>query len=81
MARTLLWIVGGLLLAVGMLALLFAFSTPWGPIAINPMQVGWDAVGDIAPTSTFPVALFGITFGTAILVGLNATAWKYTDGY
>lgn len=81
MARTLLWILGGLLLATGMLSLLFSFATPWGPMAVNLPQVGWDAVGDIAPTDSFPLAVFGILFGAPILVALNATAWKHTDGY
>ncbi|MDP2305777.1 MAG: hypothetical protein Q8P18_07095 [Pseudomonadota bacterium] len=81
MARTFLWILGGVLLAVGLVSLLFSFATPWGPIAVSLPQVGWDAVGDIEPTSYFPLAVFGILFGAPILVALNATAWKYTDGY
>ena len=81
MARTLLWILGGILCATGVVSLLFAFSTPWGPIAVNLSQVGWDAVGDIQPTPYFNLAVIGIGLGAPILIGLNATAWKETGGY
>ncbi len=81
MARSLLWILGGTLCAFGLVALLFGFATPWGPIALNLSQTGWDAVGDIAPTPSFTMAVFGLALGAPILIVLNATAWKSTDGY
>jgi len=81
MARTLLWILGGALTATGVISLLFSFATPWGPIASNISQTGWDAVGDLEATGYFTLALLGIGMGAPILVGLNATAWKETGGY
>ncbi|MDP2313765.1 MAG: hypothetical protein Q8P41_12730 [Pseudomonadota bacterium] len=81
MARTLLWILGGAACAIGLVSLPFAFATPWGPIALNLTQTGWDAVADIAPTPYFTLTVLGIAVGAPILVVLNATAWKSTDGY
>ena len=81
MGRTLLWITGGVLVATGMIALLFSFGTPWGDIAENVSSVGGDAVGDIETTPSLAIALLGLGLGIPLLVGLNATAWKATGGY
>ena len=82
MGRTLLWITGGVLVATGMIALYYTFGTPWGDMAENLATVGWDGVGDVeANPSMLMTALFGLGLGVPLLVGLNATAWKATDGY
>lgn len=81
MARTLLWITGGVLVATGMISLYFAFGTPWGPIAENLSNTGWDAVADIELKPAFFVAIGTLGLGIPLLVGLNATAWKATGGY
>jgi hypothetical protein len=81
MARTLLWILGGVLCATGIMSLLFSFGTPWGDISVNLSQTGWDAVGDVGPTPVATFAFLCIGLGAPILVALNATAWKSTGGY
>jgi hypothetical protein len=81
MARTLLWLLGGVLCSTGIMCLLFSFGTPWGDIALNLSQTGFDAVGDITTTPTATFAFFCIATGVPILVALNATAWKSTGGY
>ncbi len=81
MFRSVLWILGGLLCAVGAMSLLFAFGTPDGDMAVTLSAVGWDAVADVAPTALAPVAGLCLALGIPLLVGLNATAWKHTGGY
>ncbi len=81
MARTLLWITGGVLVATGMISLFFSFGTPWGDIAENLSQTGWDAVADIEGKPSIAITLFGLGLGIPLLIGLNATAWKATGGY
>lgn len=85
--RTVLWIVGGLLVATGIMSLLFSFGafgavgSDENDMARNLSTLGWDAIHHIAPTSMAPVAFGCIFLGVPILIGLNATAWKKTGGY
>lgn len=82
MTRTILWLVGGLCCAVGILSLLFSFEVPLGgDIATSLDRVGWDATGDVTTTPRFVVAMICLAVGVPTLVGLNATAWKQTGGY
>jgi hypothetical protein len=86
MLRSVLWVIGGLLCAVGMFSLLFGFGAtvdgkPVGDMATSLSAVGWDAVGDVAPQTSAPFAAICLALGLPVLVGLNATAWKKTGGY
>ena len=81
MGRTLLWITGGILVATGVLSLFFSFGAPGGDIATTLDVRGWDAVADLETTTSFPLAMMGLLMGIPLLVGLNATAWRETDGY
>ena len=81
MFRSVLWVLGGLLCAIGSMSLLFAFGTPDGDMATTLSSVGWDAVADIQPTGAAPLAGICLALGIPLLVGLNATAWKHTGGY
>ena len=90
MFRTILWLLGGLSCAIGVLCLLFSFGTPYAnpgmehwntDMATTLSSVGWDAVGDVGALSPAPVAFLCLALGLPILVGLNATAWKKTGGY
>ncbi|MFZ5475608.1 MAG: hypothetical protein ACOZNI_02435 [Myxococcota bacterium] len=82
MVRTVMWIVGGVLVATGVLSLFFTFETPYGgDIATTLDRVGWDAVADFTTTPTAALAAICLLLGIPILVGLNATAWKQTGGY
>jgi hypothetical protein len=94
MFRSILWVLGGLLVATGAMSLLFSFGTPdqadaaAGGTATFDLDmaeklsvVGWDAVANVSPTGYAPLAVLGLIVGVPILVGLNATAWKHTGGY
>jgi hypothetical protein len=82
MARSVMWIVGGILCATGVVSLLFTFETPFGgDIATSLDRVGWDAVADVTTTPSATLAFLCLALGVPILVGLNATAWKQTGGY
>ena len=86
MVRSALWILGGLLCAIGAMSLLFSFGAaldgkPVGDMATSLNAVGWDGVGDVTALSAAPLAMLGLALGLPILVGLNATAWKKTGGY
>lgn len=81
MARTFLWILGGLLCGAGIMTLLFSFGAPYGDFNQNISSAGWDGIGDIGLTARAPLAFAGILIGAPILIGLNATAWKQTGGY
>lgn len=81
MARTVMWILGGVLCAVGILNLLFSFGAPYGDMATSISQAGFDGMGDITTTPQAIVSVVCIGLGLPILVGLNATAWRKTGGY
>jgi hypothetical protein len=82
MFRTVLWVLGGMFCAMGVLNLFFAFHTPFGGgMSVTISAVGWDGVAHVTPTDNFPFALLGVALGLPILVGLNASAWKLTGGY
>lgn len=81
MARTLGWILGGVLCGTGIMTLLFSFGAEYGDMSTSIAQAGWDGIGDIALTGKAPFAFLCIFLGAPILVGLNATAWKQTGGY
>ena len=79
--RTVLWIVGGLLCATGIMTLLFSFGAPYGDVSTSIAQAGWDGIDDIAVTGRAKLAFGCLFLGIPILVGLNATAWRKTGGY
>lgn len=81
MFRTVLWLIGGLLCAVGVFSLLFSFGGEYGDFATALSGYGGDAMGDIKTNGFFPVAALCIGLGAPILIGLNATAWRKTGGY
>lgn len=81
MSRTIAWIIGGLFTGSGIMMLLFSFGAKFGDFSTSIAQAGWDGIGDIATTSTFPIAIGCIGIGAVTLIGLNATAWKRTGGY
>ena len=80
-SRTAGWIVGGLLVATGVINLLFSFGTPYGDIALSLDKVGNDAIGDLGTTGRFMISVFCLGIGIPTLVSLNATQWKNTGGY
>lgn len=81
MARTLMWIVGGILCATGILNLLFSFGAPYGDMSTGIAAAGFDGLGDVGPNDRFVVSVICLGLGLPTLVALNATAWKKTGGY
>jgi len=81
MSRTVFWLLGGLLCAVGFLSLIFSFGAEYGDFSTSLSAAGSDGMGDIRTTSIFPIAAFCLGLGAPLLIGLNATAWKKTGGY
>lgn len=81
MARTLLWIAGGILCATGILNLLFSFGAPYGPMSTSIAAAGFDGLGDLGPTDNFMLSVVCFVLGVPTLITLNATAWKQTGGY
>lgn len=81
MGRTFGWVIGGALVACGVLNLLFSFGTPYGDIALSLDKVGWDAMGDVGPFDRIGITIVCFAIGLPTLIGLNATQWKNTDGY
>lgn len=81
MSRTVFWLVGGVLCAMGILALTFSFGADYGDFSTALSAAGSDGMGDITTTSFFPIAVMCLGIGAPLLIGLNATAWRKTGGY
>lgn len=79
--RTLGWLLGGVLLATGIITLMFSFDSGGADIALSLERVGWDAVGDVGPNANFPYAMACIVLGAALVIPLNANQWRHTGGY
>ncbi len=80
--QTILWISGGLSVGLGMVTLISGgFNQPHGEVAVSFSKLGFDAL----PVLTFPTpAMVGIALiaiGAAMMIKVNATAWKQTGGY
>ena len=84
------WLVGGILVAVGLLFMIGAFGDTGLGLVLDGAQqqasetywkYGYDASLDIGVTTNGWIALTCIFLGAATLVGANATAWEDTDGY
>ena len=84
------WLVGGILVAVGLLFMMGAFGDTGLGLVLDGAQqqasetywkYGYDASLDIGVTTNGWIALTCIFLGAATLVGANATAWEDTDGY
>lgn len=86
MARTIGWLLGGTLVASGVINLLWSFGLSFGgqqgtDIALSLDRVGFDAIGNLGTYPSFLYSVFAIGVGLPTLVGLNATQWKNTGGY
>jgi hypothetical protein len=84
------WLVGGILVAVGLLFMIGAFGdTGFGLVLDGAQQqasetyskYGYDASLQVQLTSNGWISLMCIFLGAASLVGANATAWEDTEGY
>jgi len=79
--RTIGWILGGVLCATGIMNLIFSFDSGGADIALSLDRVGWDAMGEVGPNSSFTLSAVCLVLGVPALVYLNATQWKNTGGY
>lgn len=80
-ARTIGWLFGGLCCAAGILTMMFAWDSGGADIALSLDRVGWDAVENIGPNGSFPMAVLALLMGAPTLIYLNATQWRNTGGY
>lgn len=79
--RTVGWLFGGMACAIGILTMMFSWDTGGADIALSLDRLGWDAVSDIAPNRSFPIAVVALLLGAPTLIYLNATQWRNTGGY
>ncbi len=87
--RTVGWLFGGMACAIGIISMMFSWDTGAATtgsgmaadMALSLDRLGWDAVSDIAPNSTFPIAVVALLLGAPTLIYLNATQWRNTGGY
>ncbi len=82
MKHEILWLVGGICVALGFVACLSGgFGVPGGDIALMFPNLGYDGVDDLRVNGGGMLGLVLIVSGLACLVGANSTAWKKTNGY
>ncbi len=77
-----LWLLGGILVATGVLAaVLGGFGMPEGPASISFSQVGNDGLDNLTifPQGYAAIALFLV--GVGLLSAASKDAWKQTGGY
>lgn len=84
------WLVGGILVAVGLLFMIGAFGDTGFGLVLDGVQqqasetyskYGYDASLQVQLTSNGWISLICIFLGAAAMVGANATAWEDTEGY
>jgi hypothetical protein len=86
--KLIFWITGGLSIGLGALLMIGAFGpTGFGlgsgddivPAAISYKSYGYDASLDLALTSTGMYGIPLILIGMALMIYVNASAWKDTN--
>ncbi len=73
---------GGLVLGLGVVSLYWSFGLESGELLNqNISSSGWTALDNLSllPAADYSVGL--VVLGVALLVFLNATAWRRTSGY
>ena len=80
-ARTIGWLFGGVCCAAGILTMMFAWDSGGADIALSLDRVGWDAIENVGPNASFPMAVLALLMGAPTLIYLNATQWRNTGGY
>jgi hypothetical protein len=89
--RIVLWILGGMCCATGVLSLFFSFGPEYtkgncpspscAGISTALDKAGWDALADLGLKDPATFGLPILFFGIFCLAVNNATAWKQTGGY
>ena len=74
-------LLGGLVLGFGIVSLYSSFGRGEGCLQCDYRVVGFNGVDDIQllAASNYSVGL--VVTGVLVMVFLNASAWRYTDGY
>ena len=76
-----LYLVGGLCAGTGIVNLLWSFGSPAGDMNQTLNVVGFSALDNLQPMTTFSFAIPLIVVGAICLVAANAMAWRETGGY
>ena len=77
-----LWLLGGILAGGGMLTMtLGGIGAPGGDVATQISKVGFDAIPEIAFTSSGMAALAMLVVGIGLMATASSSAWKETGGY
>jgi hypothetical protein len=74
-------LLGGLLVGGGIIGLWYSFGDPSTPLNLNFTHIGWSALDNISllPASNYSIVM--VAAGVALMVFMNAGAWRYTGGY
>lgn len=71
----------GLLLGTGLLLLYYSYGWTVGPLNQHIGLAGFTGLDNLGPQPLIGASIGCIVLGLAMMVGLNANAWKHTDGY
>lgn len=82
MKNAILWVLGGVCVASGVVACLSGgFGVEGGDIAQVYSTLGYDGVDDLRVRGGGMVGLLLVASGLGMIVTANASAWKETGGY
>jgi len=82
MTNTILWIVGGLGIGVGLLHMLMGgLGVPGGDVAEVFGTLGYDGIDDLVLTTNGKIGLSCFFAGVIMMIVANKDAWKTTGGY
>lgn len=82
MKHEILWLIGGLCVAAGIITgLSGGFGVPGGDVATVFSTLGYDGVDNLQITGQGAAAIALVTAGIGMLVTANHTAWQQTGGY
>lgn len=72
---------GGLILGTGVVSLYFSFGWEAGWLNQNISKAGFSGIDEIGvlPAADYSIGL--VVIGVVLMVFLNATAWRRTNGY
>ena len=75
------FIAGGLLLGAGIRSLYWSFGWDRGCLNCDMASVGFSGLDNLGLLSAADYSVGLVVMGVLLLVGLNAGAWRRTNGY